>query len=372
MAGKTGLLLVSFFILLFTHRVLAIDPIGHPVHRLVKWSEPVTKSLQGSAPVKVLHFEGSVYDVNDIPLYMERFPVANASAKPRAEITGVQYQPLKEGALIKNTNKIGKDLNVKAEIVISKKNAFVQISFIPIRKASTGVYEKVVSFDVTVFLEYSGSSSSKRVEMRYYSPNSVLATGSWYRIGVVNDGIYKLTYQNLKDLGMNVDAINPRNLRIYGNGGGMLPFKLPMFSGMMTCRKTLFYFRVEATENLMLPTMFFFMERARHAGLIMLVMVIITTRLTGILTQRIILLLPILGQAKEFNQIHPAMPLPHQLSPLLMIMPIMNWMQLTGLNQEDNGTGKYLMRLTTLITFNLVSLTMWIHYMYCQTHGHAR
>ncbi|MCK9616646.1 MAG: type IX secretion system sortase PorU [Lentimicrobiaceae bacterium] len=53
--------------------------------------------------------------------------------------------------------------------------------------------------------------------------NSVLETGSWYKIGVKNTGIYKITYNDLSSMGINVSSINPHNIRIYGNGGGMLP-----------------------------------------------------------------------------------------------------------------------------------------------------
>jgi hypothetical protein len=53
--------------------------------------------------------------------------------------------------------------------------------------------------------------------------NSVLASGDWYKIAVLKDGVFKLTYSFLKDLGLDVDHINPQNIKIYGNGGKMLP-----------------------------------------------------------------------------------------------------------------------------------------------------
>ncbi len=52
---------------------------------------------------------------------------------------------------------------------------------------------------------------------------SVLATGSWYKIGIVQSGVYKLTADDLRKMGIDVTAIDPRNIRLYGNGGGMLP-----------------------------------------------------------------------------------------------------------------------------------------------------
>jgi len=58
--------------------------------------------------------------------------------------------------------------------------------------------------------------------IRYYTSNSVLSTGKWYKIGVKNTGIFKITYSDLVNMGINPSTINPHNIRIYGNGGGML------------------------------------------------------------------------------------------------------------------------------------------------------
>ncbi|MDJ1498829.1 type IX secretion system sortase PorU [Cytophagaceae bacterium DM2B3-1] len=52
--------------------------------------------------------------------------------------------------------------------------------------------------------------------------NSVLATGIWYKIGITQSGIYKLALSDLQKAGIST-SIDPRNLHIYGNGGGMLP-----------------------------------------------------------------------------------------------------------------------------------------------------
>lgn len=50
-----------------------------------------------------------------------------------------------------------------------------------------------------------------------------LATGTFYKIKVDKSGIFKITAQFLRDNGINPSNINPRNFRIYGNGGIMLP-----------------------------------------------------------------------------------------------------------------------------------------------------
>jgi hypothetical protein len=53
--------------------------------------------------------------------------------------------------------------------------------------------------------------------------NSVLAKGDWVKIGVISSGIHKLDANFLQKSGLNLSQINPQNIKIYGNGGGMLP-----------------------------------------------------------------------------------------------------------------------------------------------------
>ena len=52
-----------------------------------------------------------------------------------------------------------------------------------------------------------------------YNANSVLATGKWIQLKVKEDGIYKLTYDDIKKQGIN----DPSKVKIYGYGGWILP-----------------------------------------------------------------------------------------------------------------------------------------------------
>lgn len=56
-----------------------------------------------------------------------------------------------------------------------------------------------------------------------YATQSVLSAGDWHKLGLKETGIYKITYSELSALGIDVDAIDPRDIRIYHNGGGVLP-----------------------------------------------------------------------------------------------------------------------------------------------------
>ena len=53
--------------------------------------------------------------------------------------------------------------------------------------------------------------------------NSVLSSGTWYKMAIPSTGMYKLTYSDLIAMGLDVNKIDPRNIQIYHNGGGVMP-----------------------------------------------------------------------------------------------------------------------------------------------------
>lgn len=63
---------------------------------------------------------------------------------------------------------------------------------------------------------------STEILRRVGTAENPLSTGTFYKIKVDRSGIFKITKDFLQANGINPNAINPRNLRIYGNGGIML------------------------------------------------------------------------------------------------------------------------------------------------------
>ncbi|MDR2122890.1 MAG: type IX secretion system sortase PorU [Flavobacteriaceae bacterium] len=52
---------------------------------------------------------------------------------------------------------------------------------------------------------------------------SVLQNGNWYKIKVKQSGVYKIDKNILQSLGIAINSLNPKTIRIFGNGGKMLP-----------------------------------------------------------------------------------------------------------------------------------------------------
>ncbi len=56
-----------------------------------------------------------------------------------------------------------------------------------------------------------------------YADSSVLSDGSIYKLGVVSDAVYRVTYDDLVKWGVNPSMIDPRKISVFGNIAGMLP-----------------------------------------------------------------------------------------------------------------------------------------------------
>ena len=79
------------------------------------------------------------------------------------------------------------------------------------------VRENVINFDVA---KQWGRETKK---LRKVNDNSVLSEGTWYRFEAPKEGIYKITREELKSLGIDAASVDPRTIKIYNNGGKPLP-----------------------------------------------------------------------------------------------------------------------------------------------------
>lgn len=53
--------------------------------------------------------------------------------------------------------------------------------------------------------------------------NSPLAQGKWYKMSVIEDAIYKVSYQDFINMGFAAADLNAKTIQLYTNHGGMLP-----------------------------------------------------------------------------------------------------------------------------------------------------
>lgn len=119
-------------------------------------------------------------------------------------------------------NNIPENINVSIKNYKSRNLFSSFLSFSPIIKDQTG-FKKVISFSFNLKLKNSFDSKKGLTKKSNSISNSVLSTGDWFRFYVEKSGVYKISKGFLKQLGLDVNNINPKKIHLYGNGGRMLP-----------------------------------------------------------------------------------------------------------------------------------------------------
>jgi hypothetical protein len=206
--------------------VLSRDVAANGRH-IIHWLSPQNLSLPNGEPKKVLHFQSATYQGRDMhPVYFDHFSLPAGQKLNGATLLNPVFEPLEQTqqALI-SKSLLGPSVVLRVISGTEQHKPVAEISFIPLRiNPSTGQIEKLISFDYTLSESPDVTVSGKRSSRRQYASSSILATGTWYRIGVTTDGVYKINYRYLKSMGIDMKTLDPRNIQLYGNGGGMLPY----------------------------------------------------------------------------------------------------------------------------------------------------
>lgn len=132
---------------------------------------------------------------------------------------GETYQiPLEEWSLSPVQND---EFEYSTDIIEVKNNYQIATYVFPYRKTSNNSIEVLLSFNVEITYEKIYSRNLRNPEATY---TSVLSSGDIYKVKVDKTGLYKIDRAFLEaDLGINLNNINPRQIKIYGTRGGKLP-----------------------------------------------------------------------------------------------------------------------------------------------------
>jgi len=152
----------------------------------------------------------------EIPLYSDQVKLgANYEISIQATIT-------KSSPITINTqaakDHIQDELNVWTTVEKNRNDYFLVYGFIPVVRSNSG-YIKVEEVRLTI--DYGAPLVEKR-DGPTFADNSVLASGAIYKVSFTESGVYKLDYNYLKDLGIDIDNINPKNLAVYTSHGKAL------------------------------------------------------------------------------------------------------------------------------------------------------
>ncbi|MCP5062126.1 MAG: type IX secretion system sortase PorU, partial [Ignavibacteriae bacterium] len=109
---------------------------------------------------------------------------------------------------------------------ILKYNKIVfQITFGMKRQTGT-VQQSSLIKDAVINFNIAKQWGTEKQILREVSQNSVLANGNWYKFEAPEEGIYKIDNAYLSSLGIDVSSVDPKTIKIYNNGGRILPWNV--------------------------------------------------------------------------------------------------------------------------------------------------
>ncbi|PWH83464.1 peptidase C25 [Algibacter marinivivus] len=166
------------------------------------------------------------YSLDEGILFVDQWESKTVINESSVSLTNVLYQTVSKTDLKDlDVNKIPAKLrySLKNSTSRNKTYAFFQLS--PIIKDENGNYKKVTSFQIN-YKNGSDSRSSllKRNNGSRVITNSVLNSGEWFRFYVDTTGVFKLSKSFLQRLGVQVNSVDPRTIKLYGHGGRMIPY----------------------------------------------------------------------------------------------------------------------------------------------------
>jgi hypothetical protein len=212
---------------LFLGLVLAIVLLGHAQSNL-----PISPEYQGIESlrsgnkfIQTIKIKGADYDPSFgfLPVIYLKTAVGSSTSDLALSLTNLRTSSLSAeelSAVNASFYRLTEEFIVRGGLGTEAGNALATISILPLRiNPSTKLAEKLISADlvVTPLISALPRASSS------FQSSSVLGTGSWFKIPITQDGMYRIDRNYLQNLGINMSTLDPRTIRIHGNGTGMLP-----------------------------------------------------------------------------------------------------------------------------------------------------
>lgn len=185
----------------------------------IKWNEDKSVS-SNKLPANVTERRPTLNE-DGIPVIVISLPLADAGFLYKANLKNITTSVYASADMQADFSRVeAYDFTTKTTISYNRKIPGLVVEVTCLRKIGSTL-QKLNSFEINI--EKSGVNQT--TVSRIYAANSVLKDGTWFKLGITKDGIYKIGYDFLKNkLGVDPASTNPANIRLFGNGGGMLPF----------------------------------------------------------------------------------------------------------------------------------------------------
>ena len=184
----------------------------------LKWKEPLKLTYQGDE-TSIPTIEGQ-QPSNGKPVYFSKIKLTSINFQ--YELVDFQTENAPESDrqyLEKYGFEFEDKLNYELKVTHAGRESFAIVYLFPYILIDNEL-KRVTGFRTKLTPKATNNQNQKS-----FSSQSVLmdGNGTWFKISVINDGIYKIDKAFLDACGISISGINPDAMHIYGNGDGRLP-----------------------------------------------------------------------------------------------------------------------------------------------------
>jgi len=200
---------------------LAIVQIGftQQVNKTIslQWKNNAEISINNEKLITVPLLKKETFDDFFLPIYNQRWKVVQNSQIKNYTITNIVFKNLSKSQY-PSTSHSSFPTKIRSSLVIKNERdiAYAVFSITPLLY-NKGLLKKIISFDI----EYNITPKAPKKNLSSVH-DSPFATGLWFKFAVSSSGVYKINKAFLQSLGIDPNNLNPKNIKLYGNGGAML------------------------------------------------------------------------------------------------------------------------------------------------------
>ncbi|MFZ4783883.1 MAG: type IX secretion system sortase PorU [Flavobacteriales bacterium] len=169
-----------------------------------------------------LLFAEEIWSENGIsmPLFMDQMVFSQYKSVDQYRISAQEVTSCPQNILSEAIRRqLTTDWQITTQVYPGDNQFYLVVSVLPLR-LNNGNIERLTSFTLEVDVRDSTKPSNRTLS---FAEHSQLSTGTWYKMAIARDGVYKIDRNLLTSLGIDASTINPQQINIYGNGGSLLP-----------------------------------------------------------------------------------------------------------------------------------------------------
>jgi hypothetical protein len=154
-----------------------------------------------------------------LPSIVHRQPLKSFGRIVSVSIQATSTEPIRKALDNNSIQFVKNDWQYEASITDARGEPFLVLQVLPLRISSQSI-EKLVEGEISIEWERSAKPNIKSIN---FASQSALSEGTWYKIAISRDGVYKIDKNTFDQLGINISSVSPQSINVYGNGGQLLP-----------------------------------------------------------------------------------------------------------------------------------------------------